>query len=66
MPKKKKNLSTCYKCQTQLSNCWIRDFESFDKKNKNVKPICKTVEVAIIVYIVIVMLCIYIGVFNVF
>ena len=44
MPRKEENLPTCYKCQAQLLNCWIRDFESFDKK-KNVKPIYKTVEV---------------------
>ena len=26
------NLTTCYKCQAQLPNCWIEDFESFGKK----------------------------------
>jgi len=34
MPIKEENLPICYKCQVQLPNCWIRDFESFDKKKR--------------------------------
>jgi hypothetical protein len=44
--KKEENLSSCYKCQAQLPNCWIGDFKSFGKNN-NAKPICKTVGVAL-------------------
>jgi len=44
MPRKEENLPTCYKCQTQLPNCWIEDFESFGKKTRMPNLFAKLLE----------------------
>ena len=48
MPIKEENLPICYKCQVKLPNCWIRDFESFDKKKECQTYLQKKLELGLV------------------